>query len=184
MQDALILACEHGDAKEVLNCLSKGAKPDVVNAAGKHPLGAAVWGMNPGVVNKLLEKMGNVSPMTWAECESHNKKHYNNEVYLVENFAPKTFDEWNELLKKIDPNPFIRAYHLQKADEQWHDNDSASWDNLRKYVDDDGVRFVEILRMGRVRLAVTGTEAGFVGYRTQIKQGIESALRPTVGKTY
>ena len=93
--------------------------------------------------------------------------------------TPRTFHEWNQLLQKMDPNAFIRAYHLKKADEQWHDQDTSSWENLKKYVRAPtrpyGTEEVDVLD------AVSkSTEQGYVGYRSQIKQGIESAMQPTV----
>ena len=133
LQDQLIAACKQGDEKAVKALLQQGAKPDMANAKGEQPLGAAVWGMCPDVVNALLKQAGGVAPMTWGECEQHNLKYYK-EVFIVPKFDPQTFREWNKLLQKMDPNPFIRAFHLKKADEQWHDKDTASWENLWRYV--------------------------------------------------
>ena len=133
LQDQLIAACKQGDEKAVKAVTQQGAKPDMANAKGEQPLGAAVWGMCPDVVNALLKQAGGVAPMTWDECEKHNLKHYK-EVFIVPKFDPQTYGEWNTLLQKMDPNPFIQAYHLKKVDEQWHDNDSSSWENLNKNV--------------------------------------------------
>jgi hypothetical protein len=85
----------------------------------------------------------------------------------------------------MDPNPFIRALHLKKADEQWHNKYTESWEKYKK-------RREEIVwsggGLGDGRSwsvsVVRRTEQGFVSYRSQIKQGIESAKQPTVGKTF
>ena len=184
LQDQLIAACKQGDEKAVKALLQQGAKPDIANAKGEQPLGAAVWGMCPGVVSALLTHAGGVAPMTWQECEQHNKKYYNNEVFIIPKFDPQTFGEWNTLLQKMDPNPFIRAYHLMKVDELWHDNDSSSWYQLRMYVREGAsiTDFDTLRRTNRWRKD-TGrrdTAVGFISYRSQIKQGIESAKQPTV----
>ena len=116
LQDQLIAACKQGDAKEVTRLFTQGAKPDIANAKGEQPLGAAVWGMCPDVVNTLLKQAGGVASMTWQECEQHNLKHYK-EVFIIPKFAPQTYGEWYQLLQKMDPNPFIRAFHLKKVNE-------------------------------------------------------------------
>ncbi len=115
--------------------------------------------------------------MTWSECEQHNLKHYK-EVFIVPKYAPKTYGEWHQLLVKMDPNPFVRAFHLKKVDEQWHDSDSSSYDNLKKYVWKNALWAFEFT--GRVARHVGDTEMGFVNFRSQIKQTIESAKQPTV----
>ena len=84
LQDQLIAACKQGNAKTVMALLQKGAKPDIANTKGEQPLGAAVRGMCPDVVNALLQQAGGIAPMTWDECEQHNLKHYNRNVYRAE----------------------------------------------------------------------------------------------------
>jgi hypothetical protein len=190
LQDALILACEHGDAKEVLNCIKRGAKPEVANTVGKYPLGAAVWGMNPEVVNELLKQMGEVAPMTWAECKEHNV-HLYEEVFIVPKCSPETFYEWHTLLEKIDSNLFIRAYHLQKVNEkrQHEGDDALNWDQLKKRAKDgydkdtkwgeDHTKHLRAEDTDTERDADIWdqTEEGYVSYRTQIKQRIDSTSR-------
>jgi hypothetical protein len=182
LQDQLIAACKQGDEKAAKALLQQGAKPDIENAKGEQPLGAAVWGMCPGVVNALLTHAGGVAPMTWRECEQHNKKYYNNEVFIISKFDPQTFGEWNDLLQKMDPNPFIRAYHLKKVDDAWRGSDLASWANLKNDVvsgDWGGAWcWVELL------VDLSATEKGYANYRSQIKQGIESAKQPTVALNF
>jgi hypothetical protein len=178
LQNQLITMCEQGDEKAVIALLKRGARPDVSDAKSKQPLGAAVWGMCPGVVNALLAQTGGVASMTWEECEKHNLKYYK-EVLIIPKFDPQTFGEWYTLIKKMDPNPFVRAFHLKKVDEKLHHEDSACWENLKKGVErrmkakaDQRVR-----GLGREWAVCVATEGGFVGYRTQIKQGIENAIR-------
>ena len=77
--------------------------------------------MCPDVVNTLLKEAKGIAPMTWQKCEQHNKKYYNNEVFIIPKFNPQNFGAWNTFLQKMDPNPFIRTYHLKKVDEAWHD---------------------------------------------------------------
>ena len=193
LQDELVIACEQGDIKAVQALFKTTffrkitAKPDVANTAGKQPLGAAVWGMNPDVVNELLKQAGGVAPMTWDECEKHNLKYYK-EVFIVPKFDPQTYEEWYQLLQKMDPNPFIRAFHLKNVDEQWHDKDSSSWERLYGAVRKDkrlsNEYWLKMRYEGNLAWGFNQTETGYVGFRTQIKQGVESASRPTVGKTF
>ncbi len=77
--------------------IQQGAKPDIANAKGEQPLGAAVWGMCPDVVNALFKQAGGVAPMTWEECEKHNLKYYK-EVFIVPKFDPQTYGEWNHVV--------------------------------------------------------------------------------------
>ncbi len=184
LQDQLIAACKQGDEKAVKALLQQGAKPDIANAKGEQPLGAAVWGMCPDVVNTLLKEAKGIAPMTWQECERHNKKYYNNEVFIIPKFDPQTFGEWTTLLQKMDPNPFIRAYHLKKADELWHDNDTSSWDNFKKYVEEREGTGREEFAMRVCNIVAVATEQGFVSYRSQIKQGVEIAKQPTVALNF
>ncbi len=181
LQDQLIAACKQGDEKMATALLKQGAKPDMSNAKGEQPLGAAVWGMCPDVVNALLKQASGVAPMTWDECEKHNFKHYK-EVFIVPKFDPQTYGEWYQLLQKMDPNPFIRAYHLKKADEQLHHDVSSSWEKLRGYAMRN--RMYGDFEVAEKHDAWRLTETGYVGFRSQIKQGVETAKRPSAGKTF
>ncbi len=180
-QDQLIEACKQGDEKAVTALLKQGAKPDMPNAKGEQPLGAAVWGMCPDVVNVLLKEAKGIAPMTWGECEKHNQKFYQ-EVFIIPKFDPETFGEWNGLLQKMDPNPFIRAYHLKKVDEVWHDSDSSSWDSWRLYV--QRILNHKKIRNNSQQTIRQTTETGYVVYRTQIRKEVDSASRPTAGKIF
>ncbi|MBS0351037.1 MAG: protein kinase [Proteobacteria bacterium] len=178
LQGQLITACKQGDVKAVEAIFKRGAKPDISNAKGEQPLGAAVWGMCPDVVNALLKQAGDVTPMTWQECGKHNLKYYQ-EVFIVPKFDPQTFDEWDQLLQKMDLNLFIRTFHLEKADEAWHDNDSSSWENLKLYVRLRNNLVVKSnLSKGALLLRSGIIETGHASFRTQIKQNIESAKQP------
>ena len=178
LQDQLIAACKQGDEKAVKVLLQRGAKPNMANTQGEQPLGAAVWGMCPDVVNALLKQASDVAPMTWDECEKHNLKYYK-EVFIVSKFAPQLIGDWYKLLQKIELNPFIRSYHLKKVDQQWHDNDSASWENLKRYVHSNCKWIVEYAN-DSIADSVSPTEEGYIGFRSQIKQTIESAKQPTI----
>ena len=177
LQDQLIAACKQGDEKRVTELLKQGAKPDIPNAKGEQPLGAAVWGMCPDVVNTLLKQTGGIAPMTWDECEKHNLKYYK-EVFIVPKFDPQTYGEWHMLLQKMNPNPFIRAYHLKMADRQWSDNVTSSWDSLVNAVGRWRRRGIKADLRGGFFLI---TEKGYVSFRTQIKQAVRhaSALKNT-----
>ncbi len=133
LQDQLIAACKQGDEKAVKELLQQGAKPDIANAKGEQPLGAAVWGMCPDVVNTLLKQASGVTPMTWDDCEEHNLERYG-EVFIVSLFSPQTWREWYYLLLKIDSNPFIRSFHLKKSDEFWRNKFEGDWNKLMNYV--------------------------------------------------
>ena len=178
LQDQLIAACKQGDEKTVTALLIRGARPDIANAKSEHPLGAAVWGMCPDVVNALLKQAGGVAPMTWQQCEKHNLEHYK-EVFIIPKFDPRTFGEWNTLLQKMDPNPFIRAFHLKKIDEQTPGDHTSSWDNLKTFVGMGAMVVGNDPRL-RERIQMNETETGFVSYRSRIKQGIETAKQPTM----
>ncbi len=184
LQNELIAACKQGDEKAVTALLKQGAKLDMANTKGEQPLGAAVWGMCPDVVNALLKQTGGVAPMTWEECKKHNLKYYK-EVFIVPKFDAQTFGEWNTLLQKMDRNPFVRALHLKKVDEQRRDKHSASWDALRKYVYDNAGRE----ERGDYMMEGVGgnfgyTEGRYVGLRTQIIHRVESAIQPTVALSF
>ena len=180
LQNKLIAACKQGDEKAVKALLEQGAKPDLPNAEGEQPLGAAVWGMCPGVVNALLKEAKGIPPMTWEECEKHNLKHYK-KVFIVPKFVPNNYGQWYQLLQSMDSNPFLRAYHLKKAGEQWKTNDTASWEKLWYWASEKssggtagghgGVSFWNVMQ---------NTEAEYLSYRSQIKQVIESTKQPTV----
>ena len=90
LQDQLITACKQGNEKAVKAFLQQGAKPDIANAKDEQPLGAAVWGMCPAVVNALLKQAGGIAPITWGECEKHNIKYYR-EVFIVPKFDSTDF---------------------------------------------------------------------------------------------
>lgn len=66
-----------------------------------------------------------------------------------------------------------------KVDQQWHDNDSASWENLKRYVHSNCKWIVEY-ENDSISDSVRPTEEGYIGFRSQIKQNIESAKQPTV----
>lgn len=188
LQDQLIAACKQGDEKAVTALLKRGAKPDIPNEKGEQPLGAAVWGMCPGVVNALLKQARGVAPMTWEECKKHNYERYR-EVFIVEKFEVSTsmrMEAWSVLLKKIQSNPFIRNYHLQQADKQWHWLKTWNWETMFSYVEQRKNRQYVGWTKDKENLekAARLTEAEYVHYRTQIQQAIEFSIQPTVVNTF
>ena len=66
---------------------------------------------------------------------------------------------------------------------QWHDKDTSSWENLKRFAEEWVVSGGGVVSAELDDVSVE-TEAGFVSYRSQIKQGIESAKQPTVEKTF
>ena len=178
LQDQLIAACKRGDEKGVKAVLDQGAKPDMPNAKGEQPLGAAVWGMCPDVVNALLKQADGVAPMTWQECEQHNQKYYE-EVFIVSKFNPQAFDEWNALLEDMDPNPFVRALHLKKVDEVYRNSDSSSWENLCRHVKQRAWMAAANKKINFIYNCVAPrSEAEYASYRSQVQHAVETAKRP------
>ncbi len=185
LQDQLITACKQGDKKAIEAIIKWGAKANMPNAKGEYPLAAAVWGMSPDIVSLILKEAGDVSPMTWDECEKHNLNHYQT-IFMIPKFEPTSFNEWYILLQKMDANLFIRSSHLIKADEQWHDVDSSSWESLKNFVKSRAgviggvivsgwnllVNPDTIARHGRVW---ENTENEFVSFRAQIQEKIRTA---------
>ena len=188
LQDRLIAACENGDEKAVTTLLKQGARPDAAGAPGwfspgKQPLGAAVWGMCPDVVNALLQQLGGVASMTWQECKQHNLKHYK-EVFIGPEFNPQTYGDWYELLQKMNFNTFIRTFHLKQVDKKWHNNDTGSWENLTWHADRLWYQNGLNRESHDGKCVFDQTEQGYASYRTQIKKSIESAIQPTLRKTF
>lgn len=180
LQDQLITACEQGDAKAVLGLFGKGAKPNTPDSKGKQPLGAAVWSMNPEVVNEVLKQAGGSAPLTWTEVDQHNMKHYK-KVFIVPDFEPRTYGEWWKLVQKIDNFSFARNFHLKsyndlcKTTERWLDLrtmvlQSASYDHSTKVPKE-------------YQAAVEATAEGYAGFRSQIEQDIEDASREVFRKS-
>ena len=177
-QDQLIAACKQGDEKAVKVLLQQGAKPDIANANGEQPLGAAVWGMCPDIVNALLTQTSGIVPMTWSQCEQHNLKHYK-EVFIFSKFDPQTYKEWHQLLLKMEPNPFIRALHLKEVDEESKSDykNLSSWVNLKKYVS-ERLCMVDQFSEFLIPIYCSATENRFVSYRAQIRIYIKHAKQP------
>ena len=61
LNDALLLAASHGDAKEVVESLNAGADPHSVSRTGVTPLLAAAYGGNVGAVRVLVERGAQVN---------------------------------------------------------------------------------------------------------------------------
>lgn len=61
LNDALIMAASHGDAKEVLESLESGADPDAASRTGVTPLLAAVYGGNVEAVRTVVERGAHIN---------------------------------------------------------------------------------------------------------------------------
>ncbi len=185
LQDQLIAACKQGNEETVKVLLQQGAKPNIANTKGEQPLGAAVWGMCPHVVNALLQHTSGVASMTWQKCEQHNLQYYG-EVFIIAKFNPQTYGEWNELVQKMDPNLFIRTFHLNKSYQQYSGYSHGSWENLQNFLKKNH-KSMDTTKNRRPLAETVGfgsvgnwTEKGFVSFKTQIKQFVETASRPTL----
>ncbi len=179
-QNELIKACENGSLSGVKAALAKGAQPDLPNEQGKHPIYAAVWGMNPELVRHLIRLLKEgVNPISWEECEVHNEKHYS-QLFLNMKFKPIYYRNWYDLLNQIEPNEFLSDYHLTQVQKSWGrwDVNCASIEALQKYAysKEDGGRakLDQGTALGRF-LGMKGpitslTEEGYEASRNQIKQ--------------
>ena len=186
LQDKLVVACEKGNLAAVKKAISKGAEVNQPNALGKQPLYAAVYGMNPEVVNYVIARRDeNSLASSWQACEEHNKEHYG-QSFLNMNFAPITYKDWYDLLPQIQPNEFLSGYHVACGGERGagpHDRRLTAWAGLVAWT----ARHREghmwhppetAMLMGSDGGQVQRTEQGFDGYRNQIKRVLE-VLHPT-----
>ncbi len=186
LQSQLITACKQGDEETMTALLKQGAKPNITDVKGEHPLGAAVWGMSPVIVYALLREADGIAPITWSECEKHNLTHYR-EVFAVSKLTPKTFAEWHKVLSKITPNKFLQTHHARVIQNDWWDIDRPTWDEILTWVkkkstrklDKPGKEFEDQPELD------WSTTVEYIGeelllYRTQIRQGIETAIRSTM----
>ncbi|MBS0351798.1 MAG: hypothetical protein JSR33_11565 [Proteobacteria bacterium] len=88
LQNKLVDACLLGDSDMVTELLRKGAKPNIKDSRELHPLAAAVFGMSITAVQTLLQETKGTPLMTWKQCEEHNKKHFENQVFVAQEFNP------------------------------------------------------------------------------------------------
>ena len=119
LQNELILACEQGNLSAVKGAIQKGAKPFDPDATGKHPIGAAVWGMSPEILDYLLSQRKNEKILTWDDIEKHNRQYYQNTVWILTQFSPENFGDWQTLIGQMDKNAFLRDIHLQIYNQQY-----------------------------------------------------------------
>jgi hypothetical protein len=180
LQNKLIKACEKGSLTDAKAALGEGAIPDQPNEQGKNPLYCAAWGMNPKVVECLIERLAeDAEPISWKKCETHNKTHYG-QSFLNMKFAPETFKDLHDLLIKIESNEFLAGFHLgvwrRVCGESDSDKVCGSLVLLMKWISTR-----EIVSR-RVREGWTGTERGFVVSKEQIKQCLEQAELQQIAK--
>ena len=118
-QDKLIIACERGDLAGVKLAIQEGAKSLSLDEKGKHPIGAAVWGMSTDILDYLLHLSTNAMIPSWDEIERHNRQYYQNEVWAISQFSPVNFGDWQKAIEKIDNNIFLQNIHLQPYNQQF-----------------------------------------------------------------
>lgn len=115
LQDKLVTACEKGNLAAVKKAISQGAQANQPNALGKQPLYAAVYGMNPKIVQYVIARRAEEAPtISWRACKEHNKKHYG-QTFLNMKFEPLNFISWYDLLRKIESNEFLAGYHMAQC---------------------------------------------------------------------
>ncbi len=165
LQTMMIRACKEGKDEQIQNLFYCGALPDMRDAKGEHPLGAAVWTMSPNAVKILLTRVDGTVPMTWAQCEEHNQEYYGS-IFMPTQTT--TSSEWLDLLKRIKSNAFIKLFYLQKANEYYKQN--FNWEGLEKFVQ----KINQSLDFSPNHLTFCiKTEQEFESLRKQIKQMIE-----------
>ncbi len=172
-QDKLVRACEQGDLDKAQKAIFAGARPYYPNAQGKQPLGAAVRGMNPEVVNYLLAQTWLEPPMNWEACEQHNIKEYK-QVYFYNQFNPATLADWCKELSRANNYPFLNnilldGYHKGEGRKIY-----GSWEEFIEKI--NGV-YAEDSRHAD-RPYVKSSEKALVPYR----QAIEKTMRSFDGK--
>ena len=183
-QDQLIAACRQGNVSEFKSSLKLGAKL-IVDIQDEQPLGAAVWGMCPEIVNLLLRGTNRVASMTWEECKIHNEEYYNNELFIVSEFNPNTYGEWNKLLQKINSNLFLTQIHLAQIQYQqcFDSHNISSWDNFKSFIaelaKDEGLKIST-----KAMDAISATQMEFIKLRRNIRNAIENAKYPEMGNRY
>lgn len=192
LQDELITACEEGDIKKITHIVGRGPHSNPASTAGKRSFAIAVHCMNPEGIDALLKQTRGVSPITWEECELHNRHHYNDQVFMVPKFNLESLKrltdwevllQWSTLLEQIAPSPFLRERHLKLVADTWgHDVDCYSWEHLHSWV--LGVRSIlswdsnpeHLTRIGKIsRDFLTRTEWMYDAFRSQIKKKLDTA---------
>ncbi len=178
LQNKLIEACKQGDEKGVKELLIQGAKSNIPDDKGEQPLGAAVWGMCPNVVNALLQQTNGIAPMTWEECEKHNLEYYKN-VFIVPKIEKYSTTDWSDLLRKVDVNLFLRTLLLQIANER--QNKNFNWDSFKREI--EGYPYFAQRNLDydhTYNSVLRATERRYAGFKVLIKQEIETAVRSTI----
>lgn len=180
-QKELIKACKEGDVKAVQLLLKKGARADLAIVEGEHPLGAAVWGMNPEVLGSLLSQMGGGSPLNWEAIEEHNQQYYG-ELWAMPKFSASTYGEWYALQQKIEPLPFLKKIHLDEYLRRTITPDRKQW-KWEKFRQEsappkDHPKLIGTKDRGEIA-SVSATEEIFATHRKNIQSKIDKALKKT-----
>jgi hypothetical protein len=135
LQDQLVEACEQGDLEGVKTAIRAGALPMEPSSVGRIlPLGAAVVGMNPSIVDFLIQEMQGITPITWEEIEAHNHSKYG-KVFLVSEFKAGDLGKWKIFLHIIEPSRYISQIHIGVANMIWHHGELSSIHALEVQLD-------------------------------------------------
>ena len=176
LQAPFIQACEQGDLSRVQAFLAQGVIPDPVTS-GKNPLYAAVWGMNPEVVESLIQYyQKHALPIRWEDCEQHNHQHYGRTFYNLK-FDPHNYQEWGALLEQIAGNAFLMDCHVQQMKQSWQKNSSTplTFSALKKQVSE----WEQLLSPDSFKLpGIDETQQCYDRSRTSIQQAMLEASRP------
>ena len=135
LQERLVVACRKGDEKEVQQLLKQSAVAHLKLEAKQHPLGAAIWGMNPEIIITLLKETGDVSPMAWDECIRHNKEFYGQTfAFNLDKHANRLYDSYG-IFGMLDDakessSPFLKEFILKNVKGKRDFRDITNWKTL------------------------------------------------------
>ena len=142
-QISLIKACKEGDLGEVKRALALGANPNLMTDKGEHPLGTAIWGMDPDIVKLLLERNNNILTMSWDEFESHNKRFYG-AVFIA------GYENWAVVTNHMEKSQCWGADFLSRVKDV-PGSPAWNWESLKAHVGiywsfrEDGVHLRKLL---------------------------------------
>lgn len=108
LQDRLVVACNRNELKKIQELFEQGAKPDMPNQYGEQPLGKAVRAMHPETVALLIKLANGIAPMTWEECEQHNRKHYKGVFVWPDGYQPQK-EAIKSMITKATPSQEVRT---------------------------------------------------------------------------
>ena len=188
LYNELTKACEDGSLARVKAAIEKGAVVYPLNKIDKSPLYCAVYGMNPEIVQYLIEQRGEEVPaISWRDCEAHNQMLYGR-TFLNMNFDPSTYGDWHDLLIQIESNEYLTGHHLVQVKKFLGGNlkNYASFKALKNAVAQWKIKIVGLGQVMREREYVEDawgqTESVYKAGRNQIRQAVE--IREMKSKQY